>query len=154
MTLTFRILTSVYLGCSVLLLGACMDNATKASEMNSEVSTSTISEQANTIVVLTVSDFSSAIQQNNQSVQLLDVRTPSEFSDGHIEGAVNMDVNSNSFVSAIQTLDPAMPVYVYCRSGGRSARAAKIMEQEGFKTIFDLEGGITAWTAQDMPTKK
>ncbi len=84
----------------------------------------------------------------NDSSQVLDVRTPGEFSEGHIPGALNIDVNSPGFSQAVNVLDKEKPVYVYCRSGQRSSRAARELREIGFDTVYDLEGGIMAWEGQ------
>lgn len=73
---------------------------------------------------------------------LLDVRTPAEFAAGHLEGAVNADVQSADFA---QALDPDRNYAVYCRSGSRSKAAMAVMQQSGFSNLFDLAGGIGAW---------
>jgi len=79
-------------------------------------------------------------------VQLLDVRTEEEWNEGHLNGAVRADVTEEDFAEAVKEVtDPSKPVLVYCRSGGRSARAAKQLEKLGYKVVFDLKGGITAW---------
>lgn len=79
-------------------------------------------------------------------VQLLDVRTEEEWNEGHLEGAVRADVTEKDFETAVKKVtDPTKPVLVYCRSGGRSARAAKRLEALGYKVVYDLDGGITAW---------
>lgn len=77
---------------------------------------------------------------------LLDVRTPQEFDKGHVEGARNIDYFSKSFKSELDKLDKSIPVYVYCRSGGRSAKAMQIMKEMGFVTIYNLQGGFLAWS--------
>jgi rhodanese-related sulfurtransferase len=76
---------------------------------------------------------------------LLDVRTPSEFAAGHIEGALNFDVEAATFPQLVATLDPAKNYAVYCRSGNRSKVAMTAMGQAGFTHLFDLSGGIGAW---------
>ncbi|MEM1084294.1 MAG: rhodanese-like domain-containing protein [Verrucomicrobiota bacterium] len=81
-----------------------------------------------------------------KKVQVLDVRTEEEWSAGHLEGAVRVDVLEDDFAEkVVEAVDPKKPVLVYCRSGGRSARAAKQLEKLGFVRISDLDGGITAW---------
>lgn len=80
-----------------------------------------------------------------EKVQLLDVRTPGEYSGGFIKGAVNMDFNSDAFEEEIGKLSKDIPVMVYCKAGGRSAQAADLLESKGFKKIYDLKGGILAW---------
>ena len=77
---------------------------------------------------------------------LLDVRTSQEFDKGHVEGARNIDYFSKSFKSELDKLDKSIPVYVYCRSGGRSAKAMQIMKEMGFVTIYNLQGGFLAWS--------
>lgn len=82
---------------------------------------------------------------------LLDVRTPGEYAEGHLEGSTLLDFNSASFRDEVAKLDRNQPVYVYCRSGGRSGRAADIMTDLGFKEVYNLEGGIMAWQRQGKP---
>lgn len=78
-------------------------------------------------------------------VQLVDVRTPEEYAAGHIENALNYNVNGPDFASQVAGLDKSKPVLLYCKMGGRSARAAKSLKEMGFTSIYDLEGGYTAW---------
>lgn len=86
-----------------------------------------------------------------KNVQLVDVRTPEEFSGGYISGAVNMNVNAPGFKEQVTTLDKSKPVMVYCKGGGRSGRAAEILKNEGFTQVYDLDGGIMAWQGQELP---
>ena len=72
---------------------------------------------------------------------IIDVRTPQEYQEGHLKGAVNMDLSSGSFAEQIDGLDPNSPYQVYCRSGNRSARAVAAMRDAGFTSVTDL-GGI------------
>lgn len=78
-------------------------------------------------------------------VQIIDVRTANECADGMIDGAKNMDINSSDFSSQLATLDAKKPVLVYCRSGGRSGRAAGMMKDLGFTEVYDLRGGYMNW---------
>ena len=97
-----------------------------------------------------VNDFADLIKQDG--VQLLDVRTAQEYADGHIDGAANIDVKSGDFLTvAIAQLSPKRPVAVYCRSGRRSANAAALLADKGFK-VTNLSGGIVAWQSKSMPT--
>ena len=82
----------------------------------------------------------------SDSVQLVDVRKLDEFTEGHIPGAIHVDVLTPSFLSnALAKLDKKRPCAVYCRSGKRSAMAATLLAKEGF-TVTNLSGGIIAWT--------
>ena len=76
---------------------------------------------------------------------LLDVRTPAEFAEGHLQGAINIDYNNDGFAAALDTLDKNKQYEVYCRSGHRSGESAEMMSKKGFKKIYDLEGGILKW---------
>ena len=68
-----------------------------------------------------------------KKAQLIDVRTPVEYDSGHIEGAVNYNIiDSETFLSQISVLDKNQPVYVYCKMGGRSNRAAQLLKEHGF----------------------
>jgi thioredoxin 1 len=86
-----------------------------------------------------------------QGAQLVDVRSSEEFTDGHLKGATNMNVNREDSKDMFNTLDKNKPVFVYCLSGGRSGNAAKIMQKMGFKEIYNMEGGIMKWESAGKP---
>ena len=79
------------------------------------------------------------------SLQLVDVRTPEEFSVSHLKDAQNICVTSKDFEEKVANLDKGKPVYVYCKKGGRSAKAAQILKDMGFTKVYDLQGGLTSW---------
>ncbi len=89
-----------------------------------------------------------------QDVQLVDVRTPQEFSEGHLKNAANFDIYEPDFTSHFAELDKEKPVLVYCRSGKRSADAAALLEEAGFKEIYNLDGGILRWENAGKPLEK
>ena len=70
---------------------------------------------------------------------IIDVRTPAEFAEGHVEGAINLDLESGQFEAELPNLDPAQPYIVYCRSGRRSGVAVEIMKASGFTKITDYQ---------------
>lgn len=82
---------------------------------------------------------------------IIDVRTPDEFSKGHLQNAKNLDWNGNDFDKQVALLDKSKPVFVYCLSGGRSSSAANKMRNEGFKEVYELDGGIMKWRAASLP---
>lgn len=98
------------------------------------------SKTNNNIKVLDVPTFKTAVSKDK--VQLIDVRTANEYNAGCIKKAKNIDIFSGKFTSEVNKLDKEKPVYVYCRSGGRSKRASKKIAALGFKEIYDLKGGI------------
>ncbi len=81
---------------------------------------------------------------------IIDVRTPEEFAEGHIEGAVNSDIEGGAFSGYIATLDKNATYVVYCRSGRRSALAAQAMSSAGFTQVYDI-GGLADWEAAGYP---
>lgn len=96
-----------------------------------------------------VKDFAKYL--TNDTVQLVDVRTPEEFAEGHIKGAKNINVFDRNFIEEAQEeLDKSRPVAVYCRSGKRSADAARLLTAKGYH-IANLEGGILAWKQAGEP---
>ena len=110
---------------SVVALTACGGSGGKVSNLN-------------------VSEFATKI--SDSSVTLVDVRTPGEFMSGHITGATNIDFESGTFEADIQKLDKAKVYAVYCRSGNRSGQATALMVKDGFKAVFNLNGGVIDWT--------
>jgi rhodanese-related sulfurtransferase len=101
------------------------------------------------VETITAKDFSEKINAT-LNPQLIDVRTPDEFTGGHIDQAVNVNWNSSNFVADIAKYDKTKPVFIYCLSGGRSKQAATKLEALGFKTIYDLQGGILKWNAAGL----
>jgi len=99
---------------------------------------------------LTATEFAGKIK-TLPNAPVLDVRTPGEFSNGHLVNALNADWNGNDFQKQISTLDKSKPVFVYCQSGRRSAAAASHMRSDGFKEVYELNGGIMKWRAENLP---
>jgi rhodanese-related sulfurtransferase len=97
-----------------------------------------------------VSRFNEVV--TSAGTQVIDVRTPAEFAAGHLANAVNIDFEAPTFSDEIGKLDKSATYAVYCRSGNRSRTAAQQMANAGFTTIYELEGGITAWTAAGLAT--
>jgi len=94
--------------------------------------------------VLNPSAFKTALTESNNYL-LIDVRTANEFMQGSIENAQNFDILNGSFQNQISKWDKSKPIFVFCAKGGRSNKASKTLQKEGFKNIFDLKGGFTAW---------
>jgi thioredoxin 1 len=92
--------------------------------------------------------------KKDPSVQLLDVRTPGEFNNGHIPNAMNANINDKHFEDKVSALDKTKPVYVYCLSGGRSNTAAKQLRAAGFNNVIEMPGGMMEWRAKNLPEIK
>ncbi len=105
------------------------------------------------ITKLAPAEFKTAFEADKNGV-LLDVRTPGEYTGGHISKSLNIDWNSSNAETMLKALDPNKTYYVYCMSGGRSASATNFMKESGFKNIVELNGGIMKWRASNLPEEK
>ncbi|NQW41244.1 MAG: rhodanese-like domain-containing protein [Cryomorphaceae bacterium] len=83
---------------------------------------------------------------------LVDVRTESEVADGMIAKAMHVDFYGPNFLSEMEALGNNKPLYLYCRSGGRSAQALDMLKAAGFTRVHHLEGGFMAWKASGKPS--
>lgn len=90
------------------------------------------------------------LQEQPGVITVIDVRTPDEFASGHLDGAVDIDLEGGGFSAAIAGLPKDAAYLVYCHSGRRSALAAQAMSDAGFTNVYDL-GGIVAWQAAGFP---
>lgn len=84
---------------------------------------------------------------------LIDVRTVEEYASGHISGSLNMDVNNPGFKDNVLMLDRSKEYALYCASGVRSGKAAEIMRQSGFASVYTLTGGIKSWRDKGFPVE-
>ena len=124
---------SIIMGIFTMLFGSC-----QASQKIETVDSATFKERIS----------------GASEVQLLDVRTAEEFAEGHLESAINIDVQGPSFTKKVsEQLDKSQPIYLYCRSGKRSMMAAKELEKEGY-SIVNLKDGILGWLDAGYPVLK
>ncbi len=99
-----------------------------------------------------VADFEKLVKSGK--VTLVDVRTPKEFAQGHIDGAINVDWKNRHFAdNIVKTVSNDKPAAIYCRSGNRATRAMYVMDALGFNEIYNLEHGIMSWNAENKPLK-
>jgi rhodanese-related sulfurtransferase len=103
-----------------------------------------VSQQADNYKTLVANDFNTAILKEKK-VQLLDVRTLKEYDSGFIKNSKNINWFDTNFEKKITILDKNKPVFVYCKAGGRSAKACSKLAELGFTKIFNLNGGIESW---------
>lgn len=115
--------------CSVLLLG-CSSNSHSYINLNSI-------------------EFQKAIEKEGGVI--LDVRTPQELYSGAIENASTIDFYDQDFERKISKIQKDKTVFVYCKSGGRSSQAAKLLVKSGQAKVVNLSGGIMAWQATQLP---
>ncbi len=127
----------IFLFLSVMSVLAC-GNSTQKSEKH---------------ITLSVSEF--ADRMKSEPGILLDVRTIEEYQDGFIAGAQQYDYyETASFKSALNGMDKDKTYYIYCRSGGRSGTTLDMMQQMGFKKVYNLDGGMLAWRRANQAVAK
>jgi rhodanese-related sulfurtransferase len=105
---------------------------------------------------ITVEQARQLIQARSGKAELviLDVRTPAEFTEGHIAGAVNLDVSAPDFEKRLGALDRGTTYLVYCRTGNRSVRAVQAMERLGFGSVYHMTQGIVGWQQKKLPLSR
>ncbi|QWW20722.1 rhodanese-like domain-containing protein [Schaalia sp. 19OD2882] len=142
-----RALTLALGAALVLGLGACASTAPAGSASGSDAS------ESSSAPAPSAQESSSASQSSSPaaSTVLLDVRTPEEFAEGHLEGATNIDVQSPDFADKIAALDKDADYTLYCRSGRRAGQAKALMEQAGFTKVSNAGGVEEASKALNLP---
>lgn len=136
------------LAAGVLLLGAA---ACGGDDAGSGTTAAAVTDGVNAgAVQVAPADGAALIESMGAELTVIDVRTPGEFAAGHLEGAVNMDVEGGQFSALIADLPTDGAYMVYCQSGRRSALAAQAMIDAGFTQVYDL-GGIADWQAAGLP---
>jgi len=107
------------------------------------------------IVDLTSGEIAEFLQSADPAQSaILDLRTPEEFAEGHLEGALNVDFQADDFRSQIEKLDPQLTYVIHCQSGGRSGRAIDDFKSLGFERILHMSDGYSGWTRDDRPVVK
>lgn len=104
---------------------------------------------AKNIHTLEAADFAATLQK--QSMPLVDVRTAEEYAEGHLPGAINIDVKQDTYTEQAAGLGDT--IAVYCLRGSRSMKAATLLAKEG-REVYNLAGGITAWKEAGMPVEQ
>lgn len=133
--------------------GTTEETGTNAADVPAEIGTEDASNDAAAIIQLVTADQGADIQANPpEDLVILDVRTPEEFAERHLEGAEMIDFYRTDFAEQIADLDPDVPYLVYCRSGNRSGQTVALMRELGFSNVSDVDGGILSWNQAGLPT--
>ncbi len=111
------------------------------------------SVSSNSVSNLDAPQFSKVISEVKSPI-LIDVRTPEEFDQGHISGAINVNWNGEDFEKQMIKFPKTETIYLYCLSGGRSASAVSFLSEKGYLKITELNGGIMAWRNASLPEEK
>ena len=85
---------------------------------------------------------------------IVDIRTPYEFRQGYIKGAVNINYYDRKFLENFKDFDKSEPIYIYCRSGSRTSSASRKLVKAGFLNVYDLRGGISNWIRNNNQIQK
>ena len=119
----------------------CPDSVAKIVGLAEVSSTQTVSTK----------DFNEGWQRDKTAATLLDLRTPEEYQADHLANSKMVDFYDPNFQSELEKLDRNQTYYIYCNSGNRSGEALEMMENMGFQTVYDLDGGIQAWMSAGLP---
>ena len=127
----------------VLALLLCFGCSSPETETPAQIIEDITAEEANELI---------RENEGNPDFMIIDVRTPEEYADGHIENSVLIDFYADDFEEQIGQLDRDGKYLVYCRSGNRSSQSISIMEELGFTEVYNMLGGIGAWNDAGLPT--
>lgn len=144
-TVSPRVLVAALLAGLALVVGGCGGSTTAT-----PAEAGTEAEAGATAVTLLAPDEAQELVAGDD-VRVLDVRTPEEFAEGHVEGATLIDFYEPDFAERIAALDRDATYVVYCRSGNRSGQATALMAEQGFSAVHDVDGGVLAWEAAGLP---
>jgi rhodanese-related sulfurtransferase len=104
------------------------------------------------IEVVSPDEAADLVDEAPSELVILDVRTPEEYAEGHVEGAIQIDFYAPDFADRIAELDRDVPYLVYCRSGNRSGQTRQLMADLGFSSVTDVDGGFVAWVDAGLDT--
>ncbi len=107
-------------------------------------------EQSNEINLIDAGELNQIL--TDTELQLVDIRTEDETSAGMLEHAINIDYYSPDFLERMNALEKNKPLAIYCASGMRSAQASKELITMGFVSLYDLQGGYSAWEQAGFKT--
>jgi phage shock protein E len=157
----FSFIPIILLLFTVVLSGSCDATNTGENQETPTAATSPVSSTIKSGTTQIINNISAAeakelIQANtaNPNFIIIDVRTPEEYAQGHLENAILIDYNNDSFKTEIKKLNRNKKYLIYCRTGNRSAGARDFMQASGFMDINHMDGGITEWQSRGYPVVK
>jgi phage shock protein E len=130
-----RYIIFLFLGIIILLTGCTNNNNAESTNMEQDFKSVNVQEAK---VIIDENKY-------NEDFVIIDVRSPQEYNDGHVENSVMIDFYDTDFRDKLSQLDKEKTYLIYCRSGSRSGRAFDIMEELGFIKVYNFEGGIVEW---------
>ena len=148
-----EILVSIIL--AVVIIGGAVYYVNKGTTSSSN-QVANNEQAAGEYINLSAREFKETLDKakGNPDVELIDVRTPAEYTAGHIAGAKEIDFYAPDFAQKIASLDRNKIYFIYCRSGHRSGETLKLMQKLGFKKVYNLEHGFNSWLQEGLPVEK
>ena len=134
---------------SAILLSLAIASCSEAQDVSAKEKT--VASQNSFVKNVTPKEFQNLIKSEGN---LLDVRTPEEYAEGHLNNAQNINVFDADFTEQVSKLNKTKPAYLYCKSGGRSGRAMKKMKKLGFTKLYNLTGGYSEWISKGFASEK
>jgi phage shock protein E len=107
--------------------------------------------EATGLRTVVASDAEAVIAAGGEDLVVLDIRTPEEFAEGHIDGALNIDFYAPDFADRLAELDPDARYVMYCRSDNRTGQTMPMLEELGFGDVAEVDGGVVAWAEAGLP---
>lgn len=147
MRLAHRSALAALLAAVALALAGCGGSSSEGAAAPAATETTAVASGSVTLV----SPQQAADEIAAGDVEVIDVRTPEEYAEGHLEGATLIDFYAADFAAQLDRLDPAQSYVVYCRSGNRSGQATALMAAKGFADVLDVDGGVLAWESAGLP---
>lgn len=135
---------------SALVVVSCGGSSDSASDPEPS-DTSVLADSPSGLVTVSPDAAAAVIEADPEGLVVLDVRTPEEFAEGHLDDAVLVDFYDSDFADQLAELDPEVPYVLYCRSGSRSGETLQIMDDLGFTSVDNVDGGILAWSDAGLP---
>jgi len=136
------------------LWGACTAEARGGDATRSEPAKPDDTPTATATIENVDATAAAALLADGEEIVVLDIRTPEEYAQGHIAGAVNIDFKGEGFASELAELDRDQRYLVHCRSGGRSGRSLPQFEKLGFHSVYHLDSGLLGWIEAGQPVEK
>ena len=133
---------SVSLVTGFVLVGGCAAGETTTQEAPTQIIEDVTPGEAFTLI---------ESNQHNPDFVIIAIQTSPEFASGHIENAINIDFNCDTYHDEINNLDRSKTYLIYCRSGRGSRNTLRMMVTLKFKEVYNISGGILAWEAEDLP---
>ncbi|WP_424961054.1 rhodanese-like domain-containing protein [Ekhidna sp.] len=94
------------------------------------------------------------IELKSEGIKVIDIRTKGEYDQGHIPGVIHIDFLGDDFLEKIRKEGASEPIIIHCASGGRSAKAAKILKEDGFERVYDYSGGFKEWSSKGLEIER